>query len=137
MKLDSSAFIAEPALVEALRMRAVPLDCVSDRDLFLQGQEPVGLFILHSGKVTMCIEDPGGGTVVSLNIAPGSLLGLPALISNKAYSMSAHAYRGAEISFVDRTEFSKLMLTESALALLILKVLANEVRTARLAIAEK
>jgi hypothetical protein len=37
------------------------------------------------------------------------------------------------VSFVPREDFSNLMLTEPGLAVLILKVLAAEVRTARIA----
>jgi CRP-like cAMP-binding protein len=77
--------------------------------------------------------DLEGGRVLDLRALPGSLLGLPAVISNIAYSLSATALPGAEVSFVPREDFSNLMLTEPGLAVLILKVLAAEVRTARIA----
>lgn len=135
VKLDSSAFVAEPALVEALGTLASPVDCSQDRELFRQGDLADGLYILHSGEVAMTIEDPRGKNVASLRVEPGSLLGLPGLISNQSYSMSASARGGAKVSYVPREEFSKLMLTEPALSMMILRVLAAEVRTARLAMA--
>lgn len=135
MKLDSTAFVADEALLASLRDRATLVDCSQDRTLFRQGQEPFGLFILHSGEAVMRIETPSGEEVVLMRATPGSLLGLPGLIGNKAYSMSAHANKGAVVSFVSREEFSKLMLGEPSLALSILRVLAAEVRTARVAMA--
>jgi len=43
MNFDSSAFVAEPDLISALRQRAFPVDCREDRELFHQGDEPTGL----------------------------------------------------------------------------------------------
>lgn len=133
MNLDASAFVAEPSLIESLKGRSRLVDCAHDRVLFCQGDEPAGLYILHSGaaRVTMC--DSGGERVVEFAAEPGSLLGLPAVVSNTVYSLAATAAAGAKVSFVPREEFSKLMLSEPGVAVMILRVLAAEVRTARLA----
>jgi CRP-like cAMP-binding protein len=60
-------------------------------------------------------------------------MGLPGLVGNNPYSLTAEAKKGAEVSFVARDEFSRLMLTEPSLAMMILRVLAAEVRSARIA----
>lgn len=133
MNLDASAFVAEPDLIQALKGRSRPVECSQERILFCQGDEPVGLYILHSGAVHLTMFDTEGFQVLGVEAAPGSLLGLPGVISNISYSLSATALPGAEVGFVPREEFSKLMLTEPGMAVLILKVLANEVRTARIA----
>ena len=135
VNLDSSAFVADDELVRALRSRALPVDCSQNRVLFQQGDEPNGLYILHEGEATMRMDSPLGGELLRIPLAPGSLLGLPGLIGNKIYSMSAHASQGAQISFVSREEFSKFMLSEPTLAMSVLRVLAAEVHTARLAMA--
>ena len=137
MNLDSSAFVADQELIRALRERASAVECDHDRSLFRQGDEPTGLYILHSGEVTVTMESPSGDEVVSMRADPGSLLGLPGLVGNRGYSLSAYANKGAEISFVSREAFSELMLSEPKLAMMILRVLANEVRTARMAISGK
>ena len=67
---------------------------------------------------------------------PGSVLGLPGLIGNGAYSMSADAKTGAEISFLSHEEFQKLMLNEPEVGMKILRVLAAELRTARMAMTQ-
>jgi CRP-like cAMP-binding protein len=73
---------------------------------------------------------------MSITLLPGSLLGLPALIGNEPYTLTATADEGAELGFVSREDFNSLMLTEPSLAVRVLRVLAAEVRTARHAISE-
>jgi CRP/FNR family transcriptional regulator len=135
VNLDSSAFVADDELVQALRARAVPLDCSEDRVLFRQGDEPNGLYILHKGEATMRMDSPLGDELLCIRLAPGSLLGLPGVIGNKTYSMSASARSGSELSFVSHEAFSKFMLSETRLAMSLLRVLAAEVHTARIALA--
>jgi CRP-like cAMP-binding protein len=133
MNLDASAFLADPQLIQALKGLSRPVDCGQERVLFCQGDSPVGVYILHAGECVASMRDQDGGRAFDLRLLPSSLLGLPGAISNIAYSLSATALAGAVVSFVPREEFSKLMLTEPGLAVLILKVLAAEVRTARIA----
>lgn len=133
MNLDSSAFVADQELIDRLRQYAHPVDCTSERELFHQGEQPTGLFILQNGHAIMSIAGMKGEEVVQLRVGPGSLLGLPGLVSNMEYSMSATAKPGSQVSFVPREDFSRLMLSEPTVAMHILRVLAAEVRTARIA----
>jgi len=133
VNFDASAFVGDEELIRVLKERSRPVDCSEDRALFWQGDEPVGVYIVHNGQVTMTMRSPDGEAVLEMAAEPKSLLGLPAVVSNSRYSLSAKARQDADVSFVSRDEFSKMMLTEPGLAVLILKVLANEVRTARIA----
>ncbi len=109
------------------------MDCSEDRALFYQGDDPVGVYIVHSGVVALLMRSLEGGIALDMTAEPNSLLGLPGVVSNSSYSLSATAKAGAEVSFVPRELFSTMMLTEPGLAVLILRVLAAEVRTARIA----
>jgi CRP-like cAMP-binding protein len=133
MNLDPSAFVAEPQLLETLWRHAIPLNCAEGRQLFAQGDDPTGLFILGDGDVVMVLENVLGVPIMLTPMTPGSLLGLPALVSDEPYSMTALAKRDARVGFVSRNDFSSLMLSEPLLALMIVRVLAAEVRTARVA----
>jgi CRP-like cAMP-binding protein len=136
MFLDSSAFVAGPELISVLWKHAVSLECAEDLELFRQGDDPCGLYFLHSGEATMVMENESGDQVVSALMEPGSILGLPALVSDKPYSMGAVAKLGAIVGFVTRDDFSILMLSEPALAMMILRVLAAEVRSSRVVLSE-
>jgi CRP-like cAMP-binding protein len=72
-----------------------------------------------------------------LSVAIGSLLGLPAVIGNVPYSLSARAKKGSFVSFIKREDFSRLMLTDPSVSVGVLRVLAAEVRTARMALVER
>jgi CRP-like cAMP-binding protein len=137
MNLDSSAFVADEELIQALSVRANVVDCDTDRLLFRQGEASTGLYILHAGEVIITMDSISGCALISFKANPGSLLGLPGLIGNTGYSLSAFAKKGATVSFVSRDDFSSLMLNEPGLSMKILRVLANEVRSARLAITNR
>ncbi len=136
MGFDSSSFIAEKELIEALEKRASTIVCAEQTRLFTQGADPKGLYLLRKGKATLTMESPTGGNLMSLTLHPGSLLGLPALIGNEPYTLTATAEAGAELGFVTREDFNSLMLTDPTLAVRVLRVLAAEVRSARHAISE-
>lgn len=134
MQFDPSAFVADPELVEALEERSLPFPCGKDQVLFRQGDLPTGLYILHEGRVTLSMEGETGDSVLSVETGAGSLLGLPGLIGNQPYSMTAHAREGAQLRFIHRDDFTRFMQSDPQLALKILQVLAAEVRTARRAL---
>ena len=136
MKLDAAAFVADQELIEALRSHSSPVVCEADCILFNQGDSPNGLYIFHKGEVRLLMRSQVGDTLMNMPAIEGSLLGLPGLISGAPYSLSAFAQKGAEVGFVSRDDFASIMLSAPAIAVGILRVLAAEVRTARMALVE-
>lgn len=136
MNFDSSSFVAEKELIEALEKRSTNVVCTELRCLFKQGGTPSGLYILRKGNARLTMQSPTGGSLLSIALHPGSLLGLPALVGNEPYTLTADAEKGAELGFVSKEDFNSLMLADPSLALKVLRVLAAEVRTARHAISE-
>jgi CRP-like cAMP-binding protein len=131
VQLDPTAFLADPELIRALSEHATPIVCDTDRILFQQDDPAAGLYILHEGEATISMTSQQGQTVLSVAAKDGSLLGLPGLISNQPYSLTAVARAGARVSFLGRSEFTTLMESNPPLAFKILQVLAAEVRSAR------
>lgn len=136
MQLDPSAFLADPELFKTLEKRAEPIACDEERVLFHQGEPPSGLYIVSRGEATLSMDSGHDQPLFSCRASAGSLLGLPALIGNQAYTLSAIASRGAQVGFIDRDAFEVLMQSELALMVKILQVLAAEVRSARMAITQ-
>jgi CRP-like cAMP-binding protein len=136
VKLDSSAFVADPELLAALEAQSKTIVCSEDRILFLQGESPAGLYILRSGLATLSMNSLSGEPLISTEVAAGALLGLPGVIGNQPYTLTGKAAKGAELGFVTTEDFSALMLKNPGLSLRVLRVLAAEVRTARSAITE-
>ncbi len=137
VQLDPSAFLADSDLIQALEKRSTPVLCDEDRVLFRQGDPPVGLYILSVGEAAVSMDTGNDEIKFSCQATAGSLLGLPALIANQPYSLTAVAQKGAKIGFIDQDHFNSLMQSELALMVKILQVLAAEVRSARLAITQR
>ncbi|MGA2539519.1 MAG: cyclic nucleotide-binding domain-containing protein [Terracidiphilus sp.] len=137
MNLDPSAFVADPELIDGLEGQSTGICCVEETVLFRQGDPPSGIYILKSGSVTLTMTSPANSEALSLGARPGSLLGLPAVIGEAPYTLTAVAHPGAHLSYVPRETFAHIMGHDRALALKILRVLAAEVRTARTAILEQ
>lgn len=137
MKLDSSAFVADPELIQALEKSSTAISCGEDRALFNQGDTPQGLYIVDQGEITLTMDSPSGQKVMQFQAHPGSLLGLPGLIGNGPYTLSAIAHDGARVSFVTRDRFTSLMQADPQLSLKILQVLAAELRSARHALSNR
>jgi CRP-like cAMP-binding protein len=134
VQLDPSPFVADPELIVALEARSMPIICDTDTVLFRQGDDAVGAFILQKGDARLTMNSPEGESILSTETAAGSLLGLPGLIGNQPYSLTATALAGARVSFIARDDFTEMMQGDPRLALKILLVLAAEVRSARNAI---
>lgn len=136
MKMDAAAFVAERELLEALENHSEPVVCDEDRVLFHQGDASRGMYIFHKGSVRLMMHSQLGEEIMNMSALEGSLLGLPGLIGGVPYSLSAVAQKGAQVSFVSREEFARLMMTQPPVAVGILRVLAAQVRTARMALVE-
>jgi CRP-like cAMP-binding protein len=134
MMLDPTAFVADPELVDALARRATPIACDDDRVLFRQGDEPVGLHILQSGKAALSMTSADGEPIVAIETGAGSLLGLPGVVSCQPYSLTAVARAGAQVCFISNDQFKAFMQSYPSLAFKVLQVLAAEVSAARRAI---
>jgi CRP-like cAMP-binding protein len=134
VQIDPSSFVGDPELIRMLDKHSVPTPCTEDGALFRQGDPPVGLYIFHQGMVTLSMISENGQSLFAVQALPGSLLGLPGLISNQPYTLTATARAGAHVTFVSRDEFSHLMMSSRELSAKILQVLAAEVHSARRAI---
>jgi len=131
---DPSAFVANQELIEALDRHATPVDCGRTRVLFRQGEDPAGVYILRSGEVRLTMLSVAGEVVLRLVAGPGSVLGLPALIGSKPFSLTAEAEAGSDVGFVQRDSFNRLMAEAPMLSFRVLQILAAEVHGARRAI---
>jgi CRP-like cAMP-binding protein len=137
MKMDAAAFVADTELIDALGEHCERIDCNQDRVLFHQGEAPRGLYIFRKGTVRLVMRSQLGEEIMNMPAIEGSLLGLPGLIGGAPYSLSAFAEKGAEVCFVSREEVGRLMLSHPAVSVGILRVLAAEVRSARMALVEQ
>ncbi len=105
VKLDPTAFVAEPELLAALESHSASIQCNEERVLFLQGEAPAGVYILRSGSASLIMTAPTGEQIVDTPVLPGALLGLPGVIGNQPYTLTGIACKGAELGFVSTEDF--------------------------------
>jgi CRP-like cAMP-binding protein len=126
-----SSFVADSTLIQALEQRSVPLPCLRGLMLFRQGDLPIGLYIIRSGEAMLLLTDENGNEVAQFDVGAGSILGLPAVVANEPYSLSAMVRERSQVSFVEIAVFEELMREQPSLFPKVLEVLAAEVRSAR------
>ena len=131
-----ATFPSEPALFKALVFHAQKMAIDEDRLLFAQGDVPIGVFLVRSGAVHAVVHSNEGGVVAIFHADPGSVLGLPALASDRPYSLSAHARQGSDIAFLGKDDFYRLVADQPGIQMAILRVLASEVQAARATLAD-
>lgn len=103
--------------------------------LFVQGDEPAGVYVVCSGKIRLFIRNPVTGAITfDRTVEPGNMLGLPAVFGDKPYSMSAEVLEGGEVAFISRPKFLEMMQKDGQLCMRCLQLLSDEVRVARHAI---
>jgi CRP/FNR family cyclic AMP-dependent transcriptional regulator len=77
--------------------------------LFVEGQEPRGVFILCSGKAKLTTSSSEGKTLIVKIAEPGDVLGASASILGQPYEVSAETLEPAQINFIRREDFSRLL----------------------------
>lgn len=98
------------------------------RVLFEEGQLPVGVYILHSGKVTLS----NGVTARA-----GEILGLMAVISGHPHLSSAVTVSPCEVGFIERDEFRDLVDQSPAVWFSVLRQMSQDVNGAYEVIRER
>ena len=136
MQLESSAFVADPELFRVLEKISTAVECNVEHVLFRQGDPPMGLYLVAKGGAMVSMKSEDGDSLMSIEVLPGSLLGLTAVIGNQPYSLTARAHNGTWVGNEPKEEFKKLLQTDTTLMVKVLQVLANEVRSARIAITQ-
>lgn len=96
------------------------------RVLFEQGEQPAGVYILHSGEVALSTMFDGRETRIRTAHA-GEILGLMAVVSGSAHLSSAVATSLSEVGFIEATEFRKLVDERPAVWFSVLRQLSQDV----------
>jgi CRP-like cAMP-binding protein len=94
--------------------------------LFRRGQAPFGMFLVIAGAVRL---DFGVDVSNALNniYGPGALVGLPATITGRNYSMTATVTDDAELGFLSCQTVKSLLREQPEICQQLLKVLSAKI----------
>jgi CRP/FNR family transcriptional regulator, cyclic AMP receptor protein len=70
--------------------------------LFIEGQQPRGVFVLCTGKVKLSTSSSEGKTIITQISDAGDVLGLNATISNRPYEVTAEMIEPGQANFITR-----------------------------------
>jgi CRP/FNR family transcriptional regulator len=77
--------------------------------LFVEGEEPRGVFILCSGRAKLTTSSTEGKTLIVKIAEPGEVLGASATILGKPYEVSAETIEPSQLNFIKRDDFLKFL----------------------------
>jgi CRP/FNR family transcriptional regulator, cyclic AMP receptor protein len=73
--------------------------------LFIEGQDPRGVFILCNGRVKLFGDAAAGKSVIFRIAESGEIVGLPSTLSEKPYEVTAEALEPTQANFIQRDKF--------------------------------
>ena len=77
--------------------------------LFVEGENPRGVFILCSGGAKLTTSSSEGKTLIMKIAEPGEIFGVSAVILDKPYEVSAETTQPSQVNFVNRDDFLRLL----------------------------
>jgi CRP/FNR family cyclic AMP-dependent transcriptional regulator len=77
--------------------------------LFIEGQQPRGVFVLCVGKAKLSTSSREGKTIITKISDSGDILGLNAVISNRPYEVTAEMMEPGQANFIPRDSFLQLL----------------------------
>jgi CRP/FNR family cyclic AMP-dependent transcriptional regulator len=98
--------------------------------LFVEGQNPRGMFILCSGKVNLSTTSREGKILILKTAEAGEALGLSAAISGVGYEATAETATPCQLNFVDRKHLLELISSQSEVGMHASQCLSREFQVA-------
>lgn len=81
--------------------------------LFVEGEQPRGVFVLCRGRAKLTTTSTEGRTLIVKIASPGEVLGVSAAILGRPYEVSAETLEASQISFIRRDDFLRLLSSYS------------------------
>jgi len=94
--------------------------------IFKEGEKPLGLISLSSGKVKVFKEGVGGREQILRMVRPAGLLGYRSLFAGMNYSASAITLEDSTICIIERDTFLNLVKTSPTLSLNLIRMISTE-----------
>jgi CRP/FNR family transcriptional regulator, cyclic AMP receptor protein len=77
--------------------------------LFVEGEQPRGVFILCSGRAKLTTSSSEGKMLIVKIAEPGEVLGASATILGKPYEVSAETLEPSQLNFIKRDDFLRFI----------------------------
>jgi CRP-like cAMP-binding protein len=125
--------IAPDALKTQLESVGSKIQTEKGTFLFRRGDTVAGVYLILSGQLRLGLEREPRGFPSRL-LGPGSVVGLPATVSESPYSFTAEIVQDAEMCFVRTDRLRQLLRDQPQLCFDVMKVLTEELTQTRAAL---
>jgi CRP/FNR family transcriptional regulator, cyclic AMP receptor protein len=98
--------------------------------LFIEGQQPRGVFVLCAGKVKLSTSSREGKTIITKLSHSGDVLGLNATVSNRPYEVTAEMVEPGQANFIARDAFLQFLREHGEVAVRVAEQLSRNYYTA-------
>jgi len=98
--------------------------------LFIEGQQPRGVFVLCAGKVKLSTSSKEGKTIITKLSEAGDILGLNATVSNRPYEVTAEMVEPGQANFIARDAFLQFLKEYGEVAVRVAEQLSRNYYTA-------
>jgi CRP/FNR family transcriptional regulator len=93
--------------------------------LFVEQQEPRGVFVLCNGRAKLTASSADGKSLILRIADPGEVVGLPSTISGKPYGVTAEALKPIQANFIPRDAFLRFLREHGEAALRAAEILSD------------
>jgi CRP/FNR family cyclic AMP-dependent transcriptional regulator len=98
--------------------------------LFIEGQQPRGVFVLCAGKAKLSTSSREGKTIITKLSDSGDVLGLNSVISNRPYEVTAEMMEPGQANFIPRESLLQFLKEHGEVALRVAEQLSRNYYTA-------
>jgi CRP/FNR family transcriptional regulator, cyclic AMP receptor protein len=102
----------------------------AEAELFVEGQNPRGVYVLCKGQVKLMMTSADGKTLIVRICEPGEVLGLSATVSGEPYELTAETLHPCQVDFVRRDDFLKLLRDHAQISAAAIQQLSIKYRKA-------
>jgi CRP-like cAMP-binding protein len=103
--MNVTAEVVDNQIISAQQIERWP----AGKILFKQGDDPQGIFIVHSGQVDLVFSARSGVTKALCSVRPGNIVGLSDAISGTKYECTATTRTASRIGFVPLVELRRML----------------------------
>lgn len=98
--------------------------------LFVEGQEPRGVYVVCGGRVKLSTCGADGKTIITHLAEPGEILGLSATVSGQPHEVTAEMLEPGQTNFIKREEFLRFLKEHGEASLRVAEHLSRHYHTA-------
>jgi len=98
--------------------------------LFVEEEDPRGVFMLCKGRVKLTMTSSDGRTVILRIVEPGEVLGLHGAVSGKPYQSTAETLEPCQVNFIKREDFVRFLRAHAEASIRVAQELSSNYHSA-------